>query len=488
MSRKKPSGPGTVVIARQVLAGSLDEGKARSVVLLLAGSVALMMTGAGIIMPVFARRLSELGDGVQALGLMTMAFALAQMLAAPLMGSLADRYGRRPLVLLGLLAFAFTNVTYLFLQTTASIILVRALGGLFTAGIFPAAIGAVADVFPENRRARWVGIIMGGYGVGFIFGPVLGGFLYDGWGYIAPFAFSAAAGGLALLAAWWQVPETRPLAVRRREALRQQRLSRIHAEPPAGLLASLPRPLIIFITLLGIDFVGSFAFAFIEPQMIFYMYDELGWSTSAFGIVVGVYGLAMVLGQLGLGNLSDRIGRKPVIVLGQILSVALYAGIVLTTDFSLILVISLVAGLGAALTAPALSAFFLDITPEKNRSQVVGIKGSALALGGVVGPLLVALATRFLDSAGIFTLAGALVLLSALLAAILLKEPQHLKAAFTDSNWQVSSQRNLAAQSAMRGIVMQAQTARGSLPAQRWLETWQSARARLSRRSGKDSR
>ena len=78
------------------------ERRAHTLVFLLAASVWLMMTGYGIVMPVFARRLDELGAGVAALGLMAIAFALAQFTLAPFMGNLADRFGRRLLVLLAL--------------------------------------------------------------------------------------------------------------------------------------------------------------------------------------------------------------------------------------------------------------------------------------------------------------------------------------------------------------------------------------------------
>ena len=82
--------------------------RARTIVMLLAASVGLMMTGYGIVMPVFARRLDELGAGVSALGFMTMAFA--QLALAPFMGNLADRFGRRPLVLLALAGVVVTNI------------------------------------------------------------------------------------------------------------------------------------------------------------------------------------------------------------------------------------------------------------------------------------------------------------------------------------------------------------------------------------------
>ena len=94
--------------------------RARAIVMLLAASVGLMMTGYGILMPVFARRLDELGAGVAALGFMTMAFALAQFALAPFMGNLADRFGRRPLVLLALAGVLATNIAYLLTASVES--------------------------------------------------------------------------------------------------------------------------------------------------------------------------------------------------------------------------------------------------------------------------------------------------------------------------------------------------------------------------------
>lgn len=87
---------GEIVIVTQVITSGPSSHDVRKVILLLAASVALMMTGFGIIMPVFARRLGEFGSGVEALGLMTMSFALAQLVASPFMGSLADGMGDAP--------------------------------------------------------------------------------------------------------------------------------------------------------------------------------------------------------------------------------------------------------------------------------------------------------------------------------------------------------------------------------------------------------
>ena len=187
--------------ATEVVTSGLSERRARSTILLLAASVGIVMTGYGIIMPVFARRLGELGSGVEALGLMTMSFALAQFVAAPFMGTLADRFGRRPLILTALAAYVVANIGFLLAPTVAVFTAIRALEGALTAGLFPAAMGVVGDVVPDRQRAQWVGIVMGSYGAGFIFGPVIGGVLYDGWGFAAPFVASAVLAAAALVAA-----------------------------------------------------------------------------------------------------------------------------------------------------------------------------------------------------------------------------------------------------------------------------------------------
>lgn len=447
---------GEVVEATQVIDSALDPRRIRNIILLLAASVALMMTGFGIIMPIFARRFGEFGSGVEALGLMTMSFALAQFIAAPFMGTLADRVGRRPLILMGLAAFAAANVGFLFARSTEAFITIRAFEGALTAGLFPAAMGVVGDVVSKNKRARWVGIVMGSYGAGFIFGPVIGGVLYDGWGFAAPFTVSAAMAFLALLAAAILVPETRTPEVHRREILRKRRDAAVEDSQEDSILASLPRPLHVFGTLLVLDFIGVFAFAFVEPQMVFYFYDELAWTTIQFGIVVSVYGIAMVAGQAGLGQLSDRFGRKPIILIGLLLTASFYAGLALFTWFPLTLLVALVAGLGTALTSPALSAFYLDITAEEHRSRVLGIKESSAALGGVVGPLAVVAVSTITTPQDVFVMSFILMIATAGLALFALRAPHRTAEETEDIAWDCAEKRAMAAQAALRGVVLSA--------------------------------
>ncbi len=459
-SNSVPSNLGQMVVAGEVITSGPSPRRARNVILLLAASVGLMMTGFGIIMPIFARRLGEFGSGVEALGLMTMSFALAQLIAAPFMGALADRYGRRPLVLLALASFAAANIAFLLASSTTAFIVIRALEGALTAGLFPAAMGVVGDVVPEKDRARWVGIIMGSYGAGLIFGPVIGGILYDGWGFAAPFIASAIMAVLAFITAVIVMPETRTPAVRWREMLRKRRVTALAPAASSSIWASLPRPYHVFATLLILDFIGVFVFAFVEPQMVFYFYDELDWTTIQFGLVVGAYGLSMVFGQVVLGRTSDRFGRKPIILMGMLLSTMLYAGLALVTRYPLMLLVAAVAGMGSALISPALSSYYLDITDEQYRSRILGIKESSAALGGVVGPLLLVAVSAAMTAQGVFVLAGLVMLAGAGLALVALPKPGRVDVKVEEFDWECSERRALAAQSTLRGVVMNASAAR----------------------------
>ncbi|NIV29229.1 MAG: MFS transporter, partial [Anaerolineae bacterium] len=387
-----------------------------------------------------------------------------QMIGAPLMGALADRRGRRPLILLGLVTVTLQYIGYILAPSTLVFILIRGAAGFLSAGLFPAAMGVVADLVPEDQRARWAGIIMGSYAVGMIFGPVIGGVLYDASGYAAPFILSAIVAFLALVAAFFLIPETRTPEIRNREMLRTRHAKPQHVEKTA-IWDALPRPIHMFLTLLAIDFVASFSFAFVEPQMVFYFYDVLNWSTTQFGIVVGVYGIFSVAGQMGLGQLSDKWGRKPLIIAGLIPNILFFGGLAVLSDYYIMMVVAAIAGLGTALFNPAANAFYLDITAEEHRSRIIGVKGSFLSLGGVLGPLAVAAVAGLMAPQHVFWIASGLVLAALILGIIFLREPQHAEQTLSTQE-QASSQRSLATQASLRNIVAMASAARAERQSQ----------------------
>ena len=194
--------------------------------------------------------------------------------------------------------------------------------------------------------------------------------------------------------------------------------------------------------------------------MIFYFYDELNWSTVDFGVVVGFYGGAFVLGQLLFGSLSDRFARKPVILLGQVLNAMFYIGLVFIESFILLSVVALISGLGEALVMPALSAFYVDITDKPYRSRILGMKESAAALGGVLGPLLVAGIASFTNTRTVFMISVGVITFTFLLTILALKPAPKSAQEVEEVDWEVTSRRAAAAQSSFTAIFANASTIR----------------------------
>ncbi len=391
-----------------------------SIMVSLAICLALQTTASVMIVPLFARRFSDFGAGVAALGISSMACALTGTVAAPFMGALADRFGRRPLVLASLAVYVLAFCGYLFAGSAPTFILLRAVTGAFTAGLGPAVNGIVADLAPENRRAQWIGIVDGGASVGWMAGPLLGGLLYDRWAYGVPFAAAIGMAAIALAAAFFLVPESR-----QRGAAAPKEHGKLEGQ---NLVASfktfrdsLPRSLPTFLVLLAITFMVMFAWAFVEPQFMFYAYDDLNWTSSQLGLAMSTYGAAWMLGQFVLGRLSDRLGRKPVLVLGLALFSAQFLGLAFSQDASRIVLGFTLAGLGNALIDPALSAHILDIAPSGHKARIMGLKSTASSIGSMLGPALVVLCASYLSPQSVFLIAALLVIGLTLASGLVLK-------------------------------------------------------------------
>lgn len=453
---------GTIVQATRVATPGTDPRRARIIIAVVAGCTALQMTSYGVIFPLFARMIEDFGDGVAILAVSVMAYSLAGVIAAPFMGSAADRFGRRPLILGSFAVFAAAFTGYYLAATSLAFIVIRGLAGGLTAGLGPATLGLVADIAPVDERARWIGVIGGGTAAGFIIGPVVGGLLYDRWGYGPPFLVAIGIALLTFLIAFLAVPETNTREHRRRSALRRRRAERLAPARGAArsFAASLPRPPLAFGTLLLVGFSMIFAWFFIDPQLPFYAFDELGWSTAQFGAVISCYGWATLIGSLALGRSSDRLGRKPVLVLGLVLHATLYGGLVLTDVYGAIIAAFIVAGLGEALVNPALSAAYLDLTPHEHRSRAIGIKTAIGSAGSLLAPALLTVAIRHVPARGVFLIAGALILSTALVVLVVLRLPRTTE--ISEPEWQASQGRVLAAQTVLRNLMVTAEASRGA--------------------------
>ncbi|MBE3559736.1 MAG: MFS transporter [Ktedonobacteraceae bacterium] len=388
----------------------------------LSGCIALIMTGFGIIIPVFPQRLESLGLGAETLALMEVGFGLGMFLFSPVLGTLADRIGRKPVVLLSLAGFILTNLVLAVVNVPLLFILVRFIEGVVASGMLPAATAMVGDSIPPERQGRWLGMITTAQASGVALGPAIGGFLYQVWGFITPFLLSAAIALAASLLALFMLKETLPAHVRaqaqqRRADRQEQRGRRIFAVDLAALNRS--RILQLFGLLLFFDFSVAFAYPFVLPEYPFFFEKVLHYTSAQYGTIVSVYGLSLAVFPMFLGRLSELAPKKLLIALGCLLIPVLNIGMLFLHQFALLIAATVVTGLGSALFMPALSVVYLGKTTEQNRSQVMGIRGSALSLAILLGPLALALFSRWLTPHATFAIAAAIPLLVLLLIPLL---------------------------------------------------------------------
>jgi MFS family permease len=384
--------------------------------------LAFQTTGVSLLFTVFARKISSFGSGIEVFGLSATAFSVSALIAAPLMGLIADRLGRRILLLSSLLVHTIASIGYLYAPTGLSFIGIRAIVGGLTAGMVPATMSMIADISRKDQRGRWIGYVTGWSAIGFVIGPALGGSLFDHWGLATTFLTAAAFSFVAFIIALILIPETRRS---HSEELADDQI--IISKPQLSTIQTLRKGIIIpnpkrtFLLLLVICFIAVFAWRFTEPPFHFYIYDQLNWTSARFGLIMGGYAVLYMLAETFLGHLSDRYGRKRLLMLGLIIHVSQYITLITTKSTILIAIGITLSGLGEGLFMPALNAYYLDITPENIRARVLGIKESVFSLAGLSGPALVVLVSRYVATRGIFILSGSLILFSAFFVPFMVK-------------------------------------------------------------------
>lgn len=386
----------------------------------LCSCIALIMTGFGIIIPVFPQRLQSLGLGASMLALMEGGFGLGMFLFSTPMGTLADRIGRKPVVLLSLAGFILTNLALALVNIPPFFVVLRFIEGVLISGLFPAATAMIGDSVPLEKQGRWMGSITTAQAIGIAVGPAIGGFLYQAWGFTSPFLLSAGIALLATLLALFVLPET--LSVQVRERARVERLEKkrqgMRTNERIWCLLWLFAPLIV------IDFGIAFIYPFVIPQYPFFFEKVLRYDPVQYGVVISVYGLALAVFPILLGGLSERWPKKRIIVLGTLLYPMLNIALLVLQQYPLLVAASIITGIGDALLLPALATIYLSQTSEQNRSQVMGIRGSAISLGILLGPLIQALIGNWISAQTAFAISVGLSLVLTLITIFTFKSAQ----------------------------------------------------------------
>ncbi len=337
------------------------------------------MLGFGIIIPNLAYYAKDVGATPTEIALLMSIYSGMQLLFAPLWGRLSDKYGRKPLILLGLLGNAGALVGFGLAKTYVWLLVARSAAGIASAAVLPSVMAYVADVTTPEERGRGMGLMGAAMGLGFILGPAIGGVMGS---HDMPFF---VAGGLSLLTFLFalallpeslekdltgEVLEDRHEWISPREIFRQTTLK--SPLTPLFLLA----------------FFSTFSFAGLE--MTFPLFIEKGWNyrQREMGWMFMIMGAVVVPMQgVLLGRLINRFGERRIILTGLLLNALGMVLLLKAYSFGTLTLYLTIAGIGNQLIRPT-NTSWISKQSQIGQGAAIGIMDAFLSLGRILGPLL----------------------------------------------------------------------------------------------------
>ena len=337
-------------------------------------------------MSYFPNYVQLLGASVAYIGLFTAAFTAANATLSQRFGSLSDRVGRKRLIQAGILADVVLGTLTGLVWDWLPLLVIRVLNGVATAAVAAPAEASLVDQVPKDRRGEALGFYLTLSMVGFNMGPVFGGaiqFLCSDvlgigleWSYRAPFFVDSLLALIAFFLVWWGVKETRGEGSSE-EMVRQ--------EEDLGLSKKVMFSLrILYVSSLA----TGFAVGFIIPISVLYFGDVFGATSLQIGVILSISGFVGLTCNLYAGRLSDRVGRKPIIALGNLPSRLATIAFPFAPNLVSAAGVTVFRSFGHNVAMPATRALRADLIPERVRGRLFGRMAAFFSLGAILGPVL----------------------------------------------------------------------------------------------------
>lgn len=378
-------------------------------------TVALDAAGIGLILPVMPELLLSLGlheisEAALWGGVMATVYALMQFLFAPLLGNLSDHYGRRPIMLISLAAMAIDYTILSFAGGLTVLIIGRAIAGICGA-THATATAYVADVTSSSERAKRFGQLGAVFGLGFVFGPALGGIVGE-WHVRAPFMLAALLAAANFIFGYVKLPESLPVEKRRAFTLKR-------ANPFTAISRMMKLPALNTLLLGYLIFaLGNHVYPVIWS---YWGKATFGWSAQTIGLSVAAYGVCIALSQgFLMHRVMARFGEAKTVIIGLTTGVigAFIFGFINITwmAFALLPMAAL-----SELASPALTAIMANRVGDDEQGELQGILTSLMAVTNIISPALyTGLFYYFTAATAPIWLPGAPFLLGSLLVALVL--------------------------------------------------------------------
>lgn len=335
------------------------------------------LVGFGMVIPILPFAAERFGADGFMLGIFVASFSLMQFLFAPVWGMLSDKVGRRPVILIGLLGGSISFLVFGLSTSLLMLFLSRVLSGIFTAATLPSVQAYMADITSDKDRARGFGLLGMAFGLGFVFGPAIGGFL-SSHGFLFPGLFASALSFVNFLGALLWLPETyKPTGVVKKRKLID--IGKLHSALNHPAVGSL---ILTFA-------IVSFAFSNLEATYALYGERVAGLNAQSIGIIFTMVGIIITVVQGGLiGKITNAIGeRRPLLIGLAVMSLGYFVVGTFAKDFASLMAMTSLISIGNSLTFPTVNALISINSRKDEQGEVMGINQSAGSLARVVGPI-----------------------------------------------------------------------------------------------------
>jgi DHA1 family tetracycline resistance protein-like MFS transporter len=330
------------------------------------------LVGFGIIIPLLPFYAQTFGASPLVIGLLFASFSVSQLVAAPILGDLSDRWGRRPVLIFSLLGTVVSFVMLALAQSLAVLFAARIVDGL-SGGNITTARAYIADITTEENRAKAFGVLGAAFGLGFIVGPALGA-AFSHISYTAPIWAAAVITVVATALAYFWLPET---------------VHRAHAggRAPWQALADLWGRTHLR-RLFTIDFVYWTAFAVYQTTFALFGAHRFGFDAAHTGYLLSAFGFLGVVVQGGLvGPVVSALGERQTLALGLLFAAVGWGGSAMTHSIPVFVGMLVPGAIGIGLTNATLSSLISKAAPRSEQGRVQGAAGALESLGRTIGPV-----------------------------------------------------------------------------------------------------
>ncbi|WP_462413482.1 MFS transporter [Neobacillus sp. Marseille-QA0830] len=330
----------------------------------------LVMVGFGIIIPVLPFYAEEIGANSTQLGLLMSVYSLMQFIFAPIWGQVSDRIGRKPVMMVGIAGLALS----FFIQAISThlwmLFVARIIGGILSSANMPTAMAYVADITTEENRGKGMGIVGAATGLGFVFGPAIGG-IFSKFSLNMPFYIASASSLITVLLVFLLLKESK-----QKDGSQQAKQQSLWKSFQAANSILFLVQLLISLSLAGL-----------EATFAYFADKKAGLDATQLGYIFMIMGLGSAFVQGGLvGKLTKKYGENTVILGGMIVSAIGFGLILLVHSFTTAAIYLTIFGLGNGVIRPSVSSLLTKMS--SNHGSTTGLLSSFDSLGRIIGPTL----------------------------------------------------------------------------------------------------